>query len=840
MRGCRSCDYDMCSRCCEHPPPPPPDVRALEAAAATAAAAAAAAANRLCAELSALEVTRVPSVEARHTAALLRRKADELDAAAARAEEAEQKASAFPPGAPAIELYSQMLGGSREQREAPELYERWSSVYVDGAKLEPQQPYGEGVRVVQFDRSWSVLTDESYEIYHDYDRGGNNPQRMRDAIVAMHVGNPVAIVAGGALGSSDGSASVCATLRDALELVGASAFLAHYPAHRTVLRFAYAGLFMRGGALGHGDETFEDRSACACAASVVRFAPPGSAALRRRDAFAALHRARMHNRGTDVDVAALQASVDAARGAGVPVAVLELAERDVEGEKTRRTRGAIEVNLQAVAAECGQSPADLVAYLGHLRTWVRRGMEVGARNISFAVERLQREQRQAEERLNGVLAAGDSVDLAALERAIEVAGAAGVAGGVVSAAQEIARSAQEKRDALALVEAQLLSLEGDGAAVAAAIDVPAVEALLQRAQEAGAAPAVIQAAQERLQRARGARANAELETQLLDVLASLDLLQGAAAGAAATGGGTLPLPAPLPGARAERFTAEALVFGLPVDAARGLSFYCNVTDAELSRAKAAGLAAVREEYEKLGDASDLECLRYVLECEAGSSTKVSLGGMMRDRDAAGRVLPIRQVDDAQGGRRGMRLADFVASPQARVAGLNEAEVAAVRLYSTSAYGSMNRPLRDQSRHQDGTAHPLTVTVSFLQDAVKKLRSVDAVSADRNDEVVLWRGMANRSVSEEFLRDGGTELAPMSTTSALQVAVQFSASEASVLLRLRTSSFMSRGADISFLSVFPAENECLFPPLTYLKVFEKHDVAVGGAAFTVVDVQPMLS
>ena len=72
---------------------------------------------------------------------------------------------------------------------------------------------------------------------------------------------------------------------------------------------------------------------------------------------------------------------------------------------------------------------------------------------------------------------------------------------------------------------------------------------------------------------------------------------------------------------------------------------------------------------------------------------------------------------------------------------------------------------------------------------------------------------------------------MSTTSALQVAVQFSASEASVLLRLRTSSFMSRGADMSFLSVFPAENECLFPPLTYLKVFEKHDVAVGGAAFS---------
>ena len=29
-----------------------------------------------------------------------------------------------------------------------------------------------GFRIVQFDRSWNVLTDDSYEIYHDYDKGG--------------------------------------------------------------------------------------------------------------------------------------------------------------------------------------------------------------------------------------------------------------------------------------------------------------------------------------------------------------------------------------------------------------------------------------------------------------------------------------------------------------------------------------------------------------------------------------------------------------------------------------------------------------------------------------------
>ena len=153
---------------------------------------------------------------------------------------------------------------------------------------------------------------------------------------------------------------------------------------------------------------------------------------------------------------------------------------------------------------------------------------------------------------------------------------------------------------------------------------------------------------------------------------------------------------------------------------------------------------------------------------------------------------------------------------------------------------MNDPLRDQERHQNRRRHPLAVTVSFLQDAVKKLRSVEAVSESRNTEIILWRGMANRMVTDEFVRNGGTELAPMSTTSDLKVAVQYSVSEESVLMRLYTSSFMTRGADISFLSAFEAESECLFPPLTYLRIAEQHCVKVAGASFTVIDAVPMMS
>ena len=105
-----------------------------------------------------------------------------------------------------------------------------------------------------------------------------------------------------------------------------------------------------------------------------------------------------------------------------------------------------------------------------------------------------------------------------------------------------------------------------------------------------------------------------------------------------------------------------------------------------------------------------------------SSEKRFQGGLMRDRDRFGNVLASRQVDDGKGGRRGMRLEDFLRAPSAILAGLSLADVASVRIYSTAAFRSINNPLRDMDRHLAGMPHPLPVTVSFLQDAVKKVGS----------------------------------------------------------------------------------------------------------------------
>ena len=69
-----------------------------------------------------------------------------------------------------------------------------------------------------------------------------------------------------------------------------------------------------------------------------------------------------------------------------------------------------------------------------------------------------------------------------------------------------------------------------------------------------------------------------------------------------------------------------------------------------------------------------------------------------------------------------------------------------------------------------------------------------------------------------------QVAPMSTTRSLATALAYSSpsksptlsptarAPISLLIRLRTCSFMERGASLEWLSAFPAEQEVLFPPL----------------------------
>lgn len=57
---------------------------------------------------------------------------------------------------------------------------------------------------------------------------------------------------------------------------------------------------------------------------------------------------------------------------------------------------------------------------------------------------------------------------------------------------------------------------------------------------------------------------------------------------------------------------------------------------------------------------------------------------------------------------------------------------------------------------------------------------------------------------------------MSTTSNLEVALSYSLSASSLLFKVRTESFMQRGANLQYLSAFPGEAEFLYPPLTFCR------------------------
>ncbi len=82
--------------------------------------------------------------------------------------------------------------------------------------------------------------------------------------------------------------------------------------------------------------------------------------------------------------------------------------------------------------------------------------------------------------------------------------------------------------------------------------------------------------------------------------------------------------------------------------------------------------------------------------------------------------------------------------------------------------------------------------------------------------VLWRGMRSVRAQAEFLARGGTELAFMSTTRDLGLALGYALSAHSLVFRILAPDFMSRGAELGWLSAFPDEHEVLYPPLVYLQ------------------------
>jgi serine/threonine protein kinase len=163
------------------------------------------------------------------------------------------------------------------------------------------------------------------------------------------------------------------------------------------------------------------------------------------------------------------------------------------------------------------------------------------------------------------------------------------------------------------------------------------------------------------------------------------------------------------------------------------------------------------------------------------------------------------------GRAGRRLKDFMTLPQATEALLTEAELAALRFYTSHSFNALNIAMRDSGRQGP---HPLPGIMMNMQRGLKKLRALGSNDASSKQTVVLWRGMSYMQLTQQFNAEGGTELAPMSTTTDVSVAISYAVKKdtrSALLFRFVTRNNLERGADVQWLSMFPGESETLFPP-----------------------------
>ena len=129
--------------------------------------------------------------------------------------------------------------------------------------------------------------------------------------------------------------------------------------------------------------------------------------------------------------------------------------------------------------------------------------------------------------------------------------------------------------------------------------------------------------------------------------------------------------------------------------------------------------------------------------------------------------------------------------------------------------------------------------------VSPLSFVGAKDKGASETVVLWRGFRDTQHTEAFMRDGGTELAPMSTTTDVGVAVGYAVrngqTSRSLLFRIVTDNNLQRGADLRWLSMFPGEAETLYPPLTFMQPTRRtQTVKVDGFELEVVEVKANIS
>lgn len=256
----------------------------------------------------------------------------------------------------------------------------------------------------------------------------------------------------------------------------------------------------------------------------------------------------------------------------------------------------------------------------------------------------------------------------------------------------------------------------------------------------------------------------------------------------------------------EKYVAgiNSVRLGQPKEAALGLPDFMGVDDATIASFMMDPEGSIVREFSSNGSEKDKEHLRKVL-----SGT----------------------FDD------GVTIDQLVEHKNAKLGKLRRHHVLALRMYTTNSFHCFNDPLR---KNPPTRPHPFAASVYFASEGIKRLRAVAASQPDANVPIVFWRGMKDVSLTMEFLKKGGTEFACMSTTASEDVASKFAQSKCPLIFKFESSSFMSRGANVGFLSVYPEEKEFLYPPLTYLRSIKAEHQKIGknGVMALVATVEPI--
>ena len=330
-----------------------------------------------------------------------------------------------------------------------------------------------------------------------------------------------------------------------------------------------------------------------------------------------------------------------------------------------------------------------------------------------------------------------------------------------------------------------------------------------------------------------------------------------------------------------KYLAEKIRFGRPIEGLSALHKLLGLqTEDELKAKMLGGEGAIIDEIETAcASATEPDTdeygwthrdwLNYVRTHRSGDFSR--LPSLPED---SGKLKPASRIDL---GNRGLSLDDFLALPAAASAGLKRAHVLALRLYSSSVFRSINRPLHDGCSPE--RPHPYPALVALLTEAIKKLRAAEtakanarpaeaaaaaaaaaaAVAAAPEDETtvgakstpqrVLWRGMCNLDVASEFKQRGGTELSPMSMSMDRAVSVKGVLADVAarmklnpeaplmpLLLKVRVDSAAHMGADVHPFSVYPDELEYVYPPCTYLEPRSEKEETVYGPSMQKITVK----